>query len=179
MSFLDEMESNLSENKLVDEELVEEYVKPEKVLPKKKVVKKKVSTKTSSRDVSTKIIESRMRVKLDKIGLNEAMIDDVVSEVLEDVNKVVGVKPQSKPKRANAVVQPEQPIEQIDEAKLKTVVGRAESILGDEPYNGPAAPVIVESPQNIQEGTGVNPTPHVQQSSQFNEVANKASSLLS
>ena len=174
MSFLDEMESGLADNTYVDDDLVES-VEPEKVIPKKKVVKKATQSKIPSRDVSTKIIESRMRVKLDKLGLNESTIDDVVSEVLEDVNKVVGVKPKAKSKKVSPKVAPKQKTEQIAESKINTVVGRAESLLGDEPYSGPPAPTVADASQPVQEGVAQP----VQQSSQFNDVANKASSLLS
>ena len=133
MDFLENIDNDIVNETYVDETLVEES-KP-KPAPKKKVVRKKPTT--AKKDSSVKLIEARIRTKLDSIGLNESAISEVVSFVLEDIQKVSEVKPSTD----KQPTQQKPTKQQVQEQKrMTTVMGRAESLLEglpDKPTFGP------------------------------------------
>lgn len=75
-----------SEDEIVEEQVVEqEQPKVVKKIPIKKTIPQKV-------DASVSILEERIRAKLDDIGLNSKLINEVVSFVLDDVGNVPNLK---------------------------------------------------------------------------------------
>ena len=89
MKYLTKINDSLIEDeedeKFISEEKVEEPKKVIKhILPVKKTIPQKV-------DTSVSILEDRMRSKLDDIGLNSKLINEVISFVLSDVKHVPNI----------------------------------------------------------------------------------------
>jgi len=129
MSFLENIDNDIINETYVDDTVVEEV--EAKPAPKKAVRKKPATTK---KDSSVKLIEARIRTKLDDIGLNESAISEVVSFVLNDVQKVNEVT-------SSTDQQPKPKKKQVSESKAPTsIMGQAENLLAglpDTPTMGP------------------------------------------
>ena len=122
MKFLDNMDEHIIENAedvLETETLVEEH---EESKPTQKIKKKPIKKVSTKKDASVKLVESRMRSKLDEVGLNERMIDDVISYVLSDVSQV-------KNKNNNKIKQNITDTPQTHVTESASVSNRAEDIL--------------------------------------------------
>lgn len=143
MDFLNGMEQTIIENAEVEEEVIEEEVespKKPKPQPKKKV----------SKSASVKLVESRIRSKLDEVGLNESTIDEVISYVLSDVSSVNNIK--NTPKQQNpqdiSFVQSESVISSEQMSQMTqplTVSSRAEDILSGMSDAPSFSPVMSET----------------------------------
>lgn len=89
MDFLDKIDNTIIEESYSDIEYEEdvddfdEYEEDEN--------DKKVTSTNTKKDASVKYIEKRMKNKLDDIGLNERVINDVISYVLDGVDNIKGV----------------------------------------------------------------------------------------
>lgn len=136
MDFLDNIDNDIVNETYVDETIV----KDSKPVYKKKVVKKKPTT--VKKDSSVKLIEARIRTKLDSIGLNESAISDVVSFVLEDIQKVRDAKP-SNVKQSTSQKPTKQQVQ--EQQRTTTVMGRAESLLEGLPDNPTFDPLPTQS----------------------------------
>ena len=160
MDFLDHIDDDIINETYVDgtveeeEPLVEMPTKKKKVVMKPKIVKK---------DSSVKLIEARIRTKLDNIGLNETAISDVVSFVLDDVQKVPSMTKSKSKKQSKK--QPKREIVQ-EQDRMNTMIGRAESLLEGMPETSTLG-AIPDSGESIDE-SNVN----------VSDVTSRASSLL-
>jgi len=153
MDFLENIDNDIINETYVDDIIVEQ-VKPRSVI-KKSFVKK---SNTIKKDSSVKLIESRIRTKLDKIGLNESVISDVVNFVLNGVNIVNEVKSvqNDKPNTSKTV---------HENNPFNTIRGRAESLLEGLPET-----VVMSPLQTRLSETAVE--------SDMSNIASRASSLL-
>jgi hypothetical protein len=103
IKYLNKIQSgHIEEEEVVEEyEVVVETVKP-KAVPQP-LKKKIISTPPQKVDASVSIIEARIKSKLDEVGLNSKLINEVVSFVLSDVKNVKDLKvtnsPTSEPKQ--------------------------------------------------------------------------------
>lgn len=152
MNFLDNLDEKIINETYttdVEDEVVEDVV--EKNTPSKKKSSRK-------KDSSVKLIEKRIRNKLDDIGLNDKAISDVVSYVLEDIQKVSGIKNTKHNKQ-------QKPQSHIEENM--SIVGRAESLLEGLPET-PTYGVPLGNQSNISESSNES----------MSDIADHASSLL-
>jgi len=164
MKYLTKINSSLLQEEDDEEEvLVEEQVV---VTPKAKPqpVKKAIPQKV---DASVSILEGRIRSKLDDIGLNSKLINEVVSFVLDDVSNVPNLK-SSKGANFRTVTENARPQPvSVDEFKTRNDIrGAAEFLLEGVPEM--SQPGSVRS--SYDGGESVN--------SRMSSVADKASSLL-
>jgi len=160
MDFLENIDNDIINETYVDETVVEKNeTKPTK---KKSVVRKKPIT--VKKDSSVKLIESRIRTKLDNIGLNESAISEVVSFVLGDVQRVKNIT--STTTKPNTPQQSKTP-NQVKEQRVPiTIMSRAESLL----EGLPEAPGMGPRSKNIDSESMTEEN--------LSDVASRASSLL-
>ena len=155
LSLVEEVDTSVSDEAHIDESVV---VETPKVI--KKVIKKSVPQKV---DKSVAILEERIRSKLDNIGLNSKLINEVVSFVLDDVSNIPNLK-LSEGKQINNTIQ-QQPIS-VNEFKMNNDVrGAAEFLLEGVPETSSPGRVSSSSV-----GGSVN--------ARMSNVADHASSLL-
>ena len=114
------------------------------------------------RDVSVDIIEDRMRTKLEGVGLNDKVINEVVSYVLANSVNITGLDTTQQV----TVESVESPTTTIDGIP-PSIRSRAEDILGGGAF-------VTPNPINEQ----VNTNPNVRPSYNMNNVADHASALL-
>jgi len=160
MTFLDNIDNDIINETYVDDTIVEK-VESKPQLKKKVVTKKPITVK---KDSSIKLIEARIRTKLDSIGLNESAINDVVTFVLYDIQKIKDVESSSTSPTSKAPTQTKITVQ--ENKKLNTVRGRAESLLEG----------LIDTPTFVPlptYGSG-----DVVAESNFSNVADRASSLL-
>jgi len=168
MKYLTKINSSLLEEEEDEEVLVEEQkvVEEQVVKPKQKPqpVKKAIPQKV---DASVSIVEDRIRSKLDDIGLNSKLINEVVSFVLNDVSNVPNLK-SSKGANFRTVAENARPQPvSVNEFKTRNDIrGAAEFLLEGVPEM--SQPGSVRS--SYDGGEPVN--------SRMSSVADKASSLL-
>lgn len=155
MDFLDNIDDDI-----INETYVDEPVKERPVVKKKTKV---VPKKTVKKDSSVKLIEARIRTKLDSIGLNESAIGDVVSFVLDDVQKVANIKSKTQQPKPKTTPKPKQVQENN---RMNTTMGRAESLLEGLPDTMGSLSSSDDSGETVSE------------SKNLSDVASHASSLL-
>lgn len=85
MNYLNRVNVNIEDD---EENIVEDVVEQPKVV-KKTTIKKSIQQKVDS---SVSIVEDRIRSKLDDIGLNSKVINEVVAYVLGNVNNIQNIK---------------------------------------------------------------------------------------
>lgn len=139
MSYIENVSKTFKETNYIQED-----VNTEEEIEEPKVPVKTNSNKPKS--TSVKIVEDRIRTKLDSVGLNTNVINEVVSYVLYNIDDV---------KELNEIkVKKEQPQVQVKEntqSKLNTVMGRAEAILDCDTFTQPLVPepvIDVNGPLN-------------------------------
>ena len=91
----------------------------------------RIRAKPKSKDATVKILEQRMKMKLDEVGLNSKMINEVLDYVLYNIEKI---KDLPQPTQVAESTRPQQ--------NLSSVHGRAEAILDDLMFS---VPVVSEN----------------------------------
>jgi hypothetical protein len=165
MSYLNKVNLSLVDDRFKsndeDEDNVEVVEEVVKVVKKPVINKPKVPTKV---DTSVSILEGRMRSKLDDIGLNSKLINEVISFVLNDVKSVPNLKLGENTNVARPVYT--KPVSVNEFSNVNDVRGAAEFLLEG----------IPESSGGYTRSYSSDSNAHV--SSTTSSVADRASSLL-
>lgn len=148
MDFLDNVQTGGTDD--IFESIDEEIVEVEEEIEDIGSIIEDVVESEPSKDVSVKIIESRIRLKLDEVGFDEELVDEIVNEVFKGVNAVRGMDTKQTTVK--------------ESIKPMTIASRAESILG-----GMSDPSSGYQPQMSSPVGG---------GSRLSGVADRASSLL-
>ncbi len=169
MDYLDTVDDRFEKEHEIEQIHEAEAPKPQKPVRTKRIVKRE--------DASVRLIKRRMEDKLYSCGLNDKVINEVISYVLFDVNGVEGIQ---QPQQLEPQQQQQQQHVQesvVPQNGFSYQANRASSLLDGMDMRSHTPTIDPNQPDGMNEGTEFQ-QPQPQQPINMNNMADHASALL-